>query len=115
MAWDICITAEGWQDIRDELDTWTREDLVLALACDDAEAFDEQCSPSHERLAQFEGYRASEYTALALETLVDIAFERIETHNTCDNGGNGYYIDRDGYHQVYVKAWSESPDRQETP
>ena len=102
MAWEICISAEGWQEIEDTLQQWTTKDLAVALACDDAEAFDDQFNPSLERLEQYEGYQTSFYRELAHETLAREALERIMKHNTCDNGGNGYYIDRDGYHRVYV-------------
>lgn len=100
MAWEICITAEGGQEIYHELENWDKGELVVALAADDAEQFE------YTDLADLEAYensRLEHYGKLYHDTLIDIAFERIEQHNTCDNGGNGYYIDRDGYHKVYLK------------
>ncbi len=31
MAWEISITAEGWQEIREKLDDWSREALIDAI------------------------------------------------------------------------------------
>ena len=32
MAWEISITNEGWEEIRTELENWSKEDLVEAIA-----------------------------------------------------------------------------------
>lgn len=34
--------------------------------------------------------------------LADRAYELIEQNNTCDNGGFGYWIDREGFHKVWL-------------
>lgn len=86
MSWSISITAEGWQDIYDTLETWTRENLIAALIEDIGKDDDPDFN----------------YCDVSDDILVDIAFERIQAVNTCDNGGNGYYIDEQGYHRVYT-------------
>jgi hypothetical protein len=40
---------------------------------------------------------------LPQEVLADRAYEMIEQNNTCDNGGFGYWIDREGYHKVWLE------------
>ena len=35
MAWDISITAEGWQEIREKLDDWDRASLIAAITLAD--------------------------------------------------------------------------------
>jgi hypothetical protein len=34
MGWNISISAEGWNDIHNDLETWSKEDLVGAVAFD---------------------------------------------------------------------------------
>ena len=34
MAWEISIAAEGWQEIREKLEDWSREALIDAIADD---------------------------------------------------------------------------------
>jgi len=78
---------------------WSVEALADALACDDAEGYEYE---TLEELERYETARRTLYADLAHDILIDQAYERIEQPNTCDNGGNGYYIDRDVYHQVYT-------------
>jgi hypothetical protein len=101
MAWDICITADGWQAISDTLETWDRDALIAALVDDDIEAYEEAHDTFHVNGSAYHAERTAEY-ALMHESLIDEVLNRIRTHNTCDNGGNGYYIDREGWHKVYL-------------
>lgn len=36
------------------------------------------------------------------DVLAERAFELIEQNNTCDNGGFVYWIDREGFHKVWL-------------
>lgn len=114
MAWSISISPEGWQDIRRELETWDRERIIAALADDAYEAAeeannddDEVCEllmrspgkPLIDPKTAAEVCRKS-LAYLSDADLVDLAVERIEENNTCDNGGFRYWIDRQGYHGV---------------
>lgn len=36
------------------------------------------------------------------DVLVGRAFELLEANNTCENGGYGYWVDREGFHVVWL-------------
>ena len=100
MAWSISITAEGWQDIRDDLETWSRRRLVNAIADDKFEMVMDKGGEEHaERAAVAERKRLKN---LPQDVLADRAFELVEQNDTCDNGGYGYWIDREGFHKVWL-------------
>ena len=100
MAWEISITAEGWAEIREKLDEWKREDLIAAITDDKFEAVHEKAGMEHaKRAADAERKRIED---LSLDVLANRAFELIEQNGTCDNGGFGYWIDREGYHKVWL-------------
>lgn len=101
MAWEISITAEGWADIRTALDSWTSEALIEALADDTLEAklaagVDQETAETAATL------RREQLARLPQDILADAAFELIQEHNTCDNGGWAYWIDREGFHKVVL-------------
>ena len=106
MAWEISITDEGWEDIRKELETWSRERLINAITDDEYERI-ERIVNEHDINTPFinlPGIAADQLrnklTTVETEFLVDRAFELIEENNTCDNGGYNYWIDREGCHKV---------------
>lgn len=100
MAWEICITAEGWTEIREALEAWDREALIAAITDDKFEAVYAEADEHHaSRAADAERKRLEH---LPHDVLVDRAFELIEQNNTCDNGGWAYWIDREGYHRVEI-------------
>lgn len=100
MAWSISITAEGWQEIREKLDDWSREALIDAIADDKFEMVYEKAGLEHaERAANAERERLQ---SLPHDLLADRAFELVEQNNTCDNGGFAYWIDREGYHKIHL-------------
>jgi hypothetical protein len=100
MAWSISITAEGWQEIRDKLDDWSREQLIDAIADDKFEMVHDKADHEHaERAANAERERLAD---LPHDILADRAFELIEQNGTCDNGGFAYWIDREGFHKVHL-------------
>lgn len=102
MAWSINITAEGWAEIRDALDDWSREQLIAAITDDKFEAVYSKADQHHaQRAADAERKRIAN---LPLDILADRAFELIEANGTCDNGGFAYWIDREGYHKVTLPA-----------
>ncbi|MEZ6131182.1 MAG: hypothetical protein R3C59_21115 [Planctomycetaceae bacterium] len=100
MAWEISITAEGWQQIRDKLDDWDRAALIAAITDDTFERVEQVAGHQHaQRAADAERKRLED---LPQEVLADRAFELIEQNNLCDNGGFGYWVDRGGYHKVWL-------------
>ena len=100
MAWEISITTEGWQEIRQKLDEWSSDALIDAIADDKFEMVFAKAGMEHaERAANAERERL---TALPHDILADRAFELIEANNTCNNGGFAYWIDREGYHKVHL-------------
>ena len=102
MAWEISISAEGWQEIREELDQWERDDLIVAITDDKFEMVYQEAGQEHaERAAAAERSRLEN---LPHDLLVDRAFELIEQNNTCDNGGWAYWIDQEGYHKVWLDS-----------
>jgi hypothetical protein len=100
MAWAISITAEGWQEIRDELERWGRRRLIAAITDDKFERVLEKGGQKHaERAAAAERKRLK---TVPHDVLVDRAFELVEATDTCENGGYGYWIDREGFHKVWL-------------
>ena len=99
MAWEISITTEGWQQLRDTLDDWDRASLIAAITDDTFERVCEESGEHHaKRAVDSERIRLEE---LPHDILAERAYELIETTNTCDNGGFGYWVDCEGFH----KAW----------
>ena len=100
MAWEISISAVGWQQIRDKLDQWDRAALISAITDDTFERIEQIAGQHHaQRAANAERKRIED---LPHDVLADRAFELIEQNNTCDNGGFGYWVDREGYHKVWL-------------
>jgi hypothetical protein len=100
MAWEISISAEGWTEIREQLEQWKRDDLIEAITEDKFEMVYEQSDQHHaKRAADAERKRLER---LPHDILVERAFELIEQNNTCDNGGWAYWIDREGFHRVVL-------------
>ncbi|MEW4454518.1 hypothetical protein AB1L30_17715 [Bremerella sp. JC817] len=100
MAWEISITAEGWQQIRDKLDDWDRASLIAAITNDTFERVEQVAGQYHaQRAADAERKRLENLTH---DVLADRAFELIEQNNLCDAGGFGYWVDREGFHKVWL-------------
>ena len=92
MAWEISISAEGWAEVREQLETWGRDDLIAAITDDKFEAVFQKADQHHaERAANAERGRLEK---LPHDILVDRAFELIEENGTCDNGGWAFWIGR---------------------
>ncbi|HQZ67279.1 MAG TPA: hypothetical protein PLY87_19450 [Planctomycetaceae bacterium] len=101
MAWEISITADGWQEIREKLDNRGRASLIAAITDDTferVEKLDGQLAAKKAKSAERKRIKD-----LPHDVLADRAYELIEQTNTCDNGGFGYWIDREGYHKVWLK------------
>lgn len=100
MAWEISISTEGWTEIREKLEDWTPDALIAAITDDKFEMVMDKAGQHHaERAAVAERNRLAD---LPQDILADRAFELIEQNNTCDNGGFGYWIDREGFHKVWL-------------
>lgn len=100
MAWEISITTEGWQQLRDTLDDWDRASLIEAITDDTFERVFEQADEHHAKRAALAERERLE--GLPHDILAERAYELIEQTNTCDNGGFGYWIDREGFHKVWL-------------
>ena len=100
MAWEINISPEGWQEIRQELEKSDRYDLIEAICDDRFEMVFEKARHNHAQRAFAAEKKRLE--KLPHDILVDRAFELVETNGTCENGGHGYWIDREGFHVVWL-------------
>lgn len=100
MAWSISISAEGWAEIRQELEQWDKDNLIEAICDDKFEAVYEKAGHDHAQRA-FDAEK-KRLEGLPHEILVDRAFELVEQTNTCENGGYAYWIDREGFHVVWL-------------
>lgn len=112
MAWEISISAEGWNDIYQTLHQLTsKEKLVEALCNCEYNAWEEKPSEDEDGNPLDRGPEPNwdemkaRYGALAHDVLAEEVFEKIGEINTCDNGGNGYWMDPEGYQQLYVKRF----------
>lgn len=100
MAWSISISNDGWAEIREQLEAWDHNQLIAAIADDRLEHILERAGEHHAtRAADAERKRLER---LPHDLLVDRAYELIERNNTCDNGGWAYWVDREGFHKVYL-------------
>ena len=100
MSWEISIGPEVWNTIKQTLNTWSVSELTDALAVADVEEYleehpEEYANNPLEKMKDF-------YDGLPQYMRVQIALYRIEQHNTCNNGGNGFWIDQEGYHTVEI-------------
>jgi bifunctional DNA-binding transcriptional regulator/antitoxin component of YhaV-PrlF toxin-antitoxin module len=100
MPWEISISADGWTEIREKLEVWNRDELIAAITDDKFEMVMDKAGQHHaERAAEAERNRLKD---LPHDLLADRAYELIEQNNSCDNGGWAYWIDREGYHKVWM-------------
>ena len=100
MAWSISISADGWSEIRDQLELWNRDALIAAITDDKFEMVLDKANESHaQRAAHAERNRLE---SVPHDCLVDRACELIEQNDTCDNGGWAYWIDKEGFHKVHL-------------
>ncbi len=100
MAWAISISDTGLQEIRDELAKWSKKRLIAAITDDKFEAVFDKAGHQHAEHAVAAERRR--LRRVPHSVLVDRAFELVEQTDTCDNGGLAYWIDREGYHRVYL-------------
>jgi hypothetical protein len=118
MSWEISISPEGWEEIRDALndpEKWPTWKLVAAISDDFYGTLEGFSHPALSRVFKDEMFASVKDMLIHLthDVLSDMAFELVEQNNTCDNGGNGFWIDREGYHKVYLpdsREESESED-----
>lgn len=105
MAWSISISADGWSEIHDQLETWDRDALIAAITDDKFEMVNDKANEHHaHRAAHAERNRLE---SVPHDILVDRAYELIEANDTCDNGGWAFWIDREGCHKVYLPDTDE--------
>lgn len=106
MAWCISISAEGWAEIREQLETWDRERLIAAITDDLFERVVERADERH--AARAAGAERRRLEAVPHDLLVDRAYELVEQHGTSDPGGWAYWVDREGYHKVFLPESDET-------
>ena len=95
------MSPNGWSKLRQRLDEWSDDDLVKALADD---RYEGAASDGDEKQANDALNVAIEQLAkLDHEQLVDEAIRLIEKHQTCEAGGHGIWVDREGYHVVWLE------------
>lgn len=113
MAWEISIGPEGWSEIRAAVANMPVERLARAVAnwnhaCFHGLSFhDLPANPHHKgswswkKVLNNRDFRrlGPEFTR---EVLAEQVMEQIESVMLCDNGGNGYYMDHEGYEQVFI-------------
>ena len=61
MAWEISITADGWQEIRQQLEQWEKDDLISAICDDKFEMVYEKAGAKHAQRA-FDAERSDSKT-----------------------------------------------------
>ena len=98
MAWEISHSQEAWDNVRSNLEHWSCERLIDALADD---AFEEQEEAGHEG-AQAADVLHDDLADAHQCDLVEMAMASIATQRTCSNGGHEFYIDRKGIDRVSV-------------
>ncbi len=99
MAWEICMSNEGWNNVYENLHEMDNDTLARALAYDDYEKLYEIGDGDVDKA--FEGYKAK-YAGLTNDVLADECYQRVYENNTCVNGGHFVYVDKDGYILVPV-------------
>ena len=100
MAWDLSFSAEGWADIRGKLNEWSRKALVVAIVDDKFDSVYEKGGMDNaERAANAERRRIRDFPQ---DVLANVAFELIQQNNTCASSGFAFWINRDGYHNVFL-------------
>lgn len=63
MAWSISIAVDAWQEIRDELATWSKRRLIDAIVDDKFEAVFQKAGHQHAELAASAESQLQERTA----------------------------------------------------
>jgi hypothetical protein len=107
MAWEVYLSPEGWQAIYDELQTWSAAKLREAIVEADVAKFvansDIKYAADDREVQLYEEERILYWNDVPHESLVDVVYKQIEETNTCDNGGNGYWIDGNGGFKVNLR------------
>lgn len=102
MSWEISISPEGWEEIKEELEK--QHSLFLAKALAETECqrkFGATITP--DEILPFEKLYhqlVNFYINQPKDILVDKVFEEVEKTNTCDNGGFNYWIDPAGIYKI---------------
>lgn len=101
MTWEISHSADAWEQARENLNRWTRRDLMAALAYNDFLQEEELVTSTE--IAAFEAERLDYYRGIPFQDLIDRCIAVIESHNSCTNGGHEFYISEDGHWTVSVR------------
>lgn len=102
MSMEISLSPESWGEIREQLEdelVWGSENLASALATEDAEVYEYRDLDDLER---YENSRKVFWLEFPDDTLVEQCYLLVERNNTCNDDGNGFYLDREGIYQVFL-------------
>lgn len=99
MAWEISHSQGAWDTARANLEHWSCEALIAALADD---VFEAQEEGGHDNGSEAADVLRDVLADADQCDLVEMAIASISTHQTCSNGGHDFWIDRQGYHTVSV-------------
>ena len=109
MAWEISMSAEGWDNVRRNLHGMDKDSLTIALTDDLFEDL-EQRGVELSDIELAIAHKTSELKSLPIDILAEAAMDLVRQHNTCDNGGFRVWIDRQGYQTVPVDLTPEGED-----
>lgn len=106
MPWSISMSVSGWERVREQLNQWEDADLIKAISDDRYEMVYPLAGPVHANAALCAAH--SRLGRLSHDELVDAAYRLIEEHQTCEVGGHGVWIDREGFHIVWLDSDTRS-------
>lgn len=86
MAWEICMSGEGWADLYDAINALDRATLIDAIANDNFIVTGDE--------------GRTVLAGLTHDVLADEVYARVQDHRTCDNGGFSIWLDRGGFSKV---------------
>lgn len=102
MLYEICVSAETWQNIKEKLLTMPKLTLLQALRSQKLI----ECLHDRKVNAPNAHIIATQYMStmksLSHEQIVEECFRLIKRNNTCNIEEQSYWIDREGNYKVYL-------------
>lgn len=100
-AWDINMSDEGWDNVRENLEKMDKNFLAEAVVT--CETYDEGKDISEEKFYRL----VKEKIKLPSDILENLCFDFIQENNTATNGGHQVYIDKQGFYKIPVDKLEE--------
>jgi hypothetical protein len=104
MAWEISMSSEGWGELYETLhnpELTSKKTLAKGLGDYNYEKFhgyhSVKANPYHKGFWSWK-----KFMKLPHDVLADTVYNCIEEINTCNNGGNGFWVDPEGYNRIYI-------------